>query len=40
MLFNIRKVRNRYLIEPAEIERLKTMSEAERKEYMSKDVDL
>lgn len=39
-LLNIRKVRNYYRIEPIEIERLKTMTEAEKKDFMSKDVDL
>ena len=39
ILFNIRKIRNHYMIEPAEIERIKTMTEAEKKDFMSKDVD-
>ena len=39
VLFNIKKVRNHYLIEPAEIERLKSMTQQERKDFMSKDVD-
>lgn len=39
VLFNIKKVRNHYLIEPAEIERIKTMTEEEKKDFMSKDVD-
>ncbi len=40
VLFNIRKVRNYYMVEPTEIEKLKTMSVAEKKDFMSKDVDL
>lgn len=39
VLFNIKKVRNHYMIEPAEIERLKSMTKQERKDFMSKDVD-
>ena len=35
----MRKVRNHYLVEPAEIERWYEMNEAERKEFMAKDVD-
>ena len=39
VLFNIKKVHNHYYIESAEIERIKTMTAQERKEFMSKDVD-
>lgn len=39
ILFNIRKVRNHYMIEPAELEKLATLSKEEKKEFMSKDVD-
>ena len=39
VLFNVKKIRNHYMIEPSEIERLKTMTAEEKKEFMSKDVD-
>lgn len=39
VLFNVRKVRNHYMIEPAEIERWHHMNEEEKKDFMSKDVD-
>ena len=39
VLFNIKKIRNHYTIEPAEIERIKTMTAEEKKDFMSKDVD-
>jgi hypothetical protein len=40
VLFNVRKIRNYFMVEPSEIEKLKTMTEAEKKDFMSKDVDL
>lgn len=40
LLFNIRKIRNHYMIEPSEIEKLKTLTPAQRKEFMAKDVDM
>lgn len=39
VLTNIKKIRNHYLIEPAEIEKLVTMTPEEKKTFMSKDVD-
>jgi hypothetical protein len=39
VLFNIRKVRNHYMIDPAELAKLATMSAVEKKDFMGKDVD-
>ena len=39
VLFNVKKIRNHYMIEPSEIERIKTMTAQEKKEFMTKDVD-
>lgn len=40
ILFHIRKIRNHYMIEPSELEMLKTLTPEQKKEYMSKDVDM
>lgn len=40
LLFNVKKVRNHYMVEPAEIEKLKGMTAAQRKEFMAKDVEM
>lgn len=40
LLFNVKKVRNSYMVEPAEIEKIKTMTEVQRKEFMAKDVEM
>ena len=39
VLFNVKKVRNHYLIEPAELAKLKTLTPEAKKEFMAKDVD-
>ena len=39
LLFNIRKIRNHYMIEPSDIEHIKKLTEAEKKIFMTKDVD-
>lgn len=39
LLFNVKKIRNHYFIEPSEIQQIAKMTAEEKKEFMSKDVD-
>ena len=39
VLFNVKKVRNHYMIEPSELQKLAKMTVEEKKKFMSKDVD-
>lgn len=39
VLFNVNKVRNHYVIEPAELQKLLRMTAEEKKKFMTKDVD-
>lgn len=39
ILFNVKKIRNHYMIEPSEIERIAKMTVQEKKDFMTKDVD-
>ena len=39
VIFNIKKIRNHYMIEPSELEKIATLTPEEKKKFMIKDVD-